>query len=36
MEKHTREKRELRLIIQQVEQEERQREQMDVTEHQSQ
>eukprot|EP00397_Hematodinium_sp_SG-2012_P034838 GEMP01037405.1.p1 GENE.GEMP01037405.1~~GEMP01037405.1.p1 ORF type:complete len:504 (+),score=120.21 GEMP01037405.1:51-1514(+) len=36
MEMHIREKRELQLIIQQVEQEERQREQMDVAEHQSQ
>jgi len=36
MEKHMSEKRELQLIIQQVEQEERQHEQTDVTEHQSQ
>lgn len=36
MEAHTREKRELQLIIQQVEQEEKAREQMDITEHQSQ
>merc|ERR1719326_2291629 len=36
MERHTLEKRELMIIVQQVEQEERNREQMDVTEHQSQ
>lgn len=36
IETHTREKRELQLIIEQVEQEERQREQSDVTEHQGQ
>merc|ERR1719183_1530888 len=36
MERHTLEKRELTVIVQQVEQEERNREQMDVTEHQSQ
>jgi len=36
MDSHNREKRELQLVIQQVEQEERSREQVDVTDHQSQ
>merc|ERR1711937_539737 len=35
MEKHTLEKRELTIIVQQVEQDEKNREQQDVTEHQS-
>merc|ERR1719421_1087440 len=36
MERHALERRELTIIVQQVEQEEKNREQMDVTEHQSQ